>query len=127
MRIFPFFLIHSFHVDPPIYLIYSRNLLNEKFQDGFLIYNDIFAIHTKYVCVHCVYDEKIKTIYRKSSRNDSFWEDTESTFWYINYVFIIFYNRLPYQLSIILPTNIVKVYHGNVIYSICIIIELFSL
>ena len=53
-------------------VMYSRNLLNEEFRDGFLIYNDIFAIHTKYVCVHGVYDEKMETVYRKCSRNDSF-------------------------------------------------------
>ena len=40
--------------------MYSLNLLNEEFRDGFLIYNDIFAIHTKYVCVHGVYNEKWK-------------------------------------------------------------------
>ena len=38
----------------------SRNLLNEEFRDGFLIYNDIFAIHTKYVCVHGVTMRKWK-------------------------------------------------------------------
>ena len=39
--------------------MYSRSILNEEFRDGFLIYNNIFAIHTKYVCVQGVYDEKI--------------------------------------------------------------------
>ena len=38
----------------------SLNLLNEEFRDGFLIYNDIFAIHTKYVCVHGVTMRKWK-------------------------------------------------------------------
>jgi len=52
--------------------MYSRNLLNKEFRDGFLIYNNIFAIHTKYVCVHGVYDEKIETVYREYSRNNSF-------------------------------------------------------
>ena len=41
-------------------VMYSRNLLNEEFRDGFLIYNDIFAIHTKYVCVHGVTMRKWK-------------------------------------------------------------------
>ena len=40
--------------------MYSRNLLNEEFRDGFLIYNDIFAIHTKYVCVHGITMRKWK-------------------------------------------------------------------
>ena len=47
--------------------MYSQNLLDEEFRDEFLRYNDIFAIHTKYVCVHGMYDEKIETINRKSS------------------------------------------------------------
>ena len=29
--------------------MYSRNLLNEEFRDGFLIYNDIFAVRTRCV------------------------------------------------------------------------------
>ena len=41
-------------------VMYSRNLLNEEFRDGLLIYNDIFAIHTKYVCVHGVTMRKWK-------------------------------------------------------------------
>ena len=37
-------------------------------------YNDIFAIHTKYVCVHGMYDEKMETVYLKSGRNARFEE-----------------------------------------------------
>ena len=37
-------------------------------------YNDIFAIHTKYVCVHGVCDKKMETVYLKSGRNARFEE-----------------------------------------------------
>ena len=54
--------------------MYSQNLLDEEFRDEFLRYNDIFAIHTKYVCVHGVCDKKMETVYLKSGRNARFEE-----------------------------------------------------
>ena len=30
-------------------VMYSRNLLNEEFRDGLLIYNDVFAVRTRCV------------------------------------------------------------------------------
>ena len=56
--------------------MYSRNFLNEIFRDGFLLYNDIFAVR-----VHGVYDEKMEAVYRKSGRKGSFGENTESTYY----------------------------------------------